>query len=152
MKKLRYIVAIVLVAFCSTAKAGGIMVMNPVAAASPTAQTKNGAIYLSIMNMGVTSDTLINITTPAATSAVLHQSKDENGVMKMITLDQLEIPAGATIDILPGHLHIMLKGMKAPLKLGYHLALDLEFKKAGHIVVDVVVGKTDDMNGMKHTN
>ena len=128
------------------------MVMNPVAAASPTTQTKNGAIYLSIMNMGETADTLINITTPAAASAVLHESKDQNGVMKMIMLDQLEIPAGTTVDILPGHLHIMLTGMKAPLKLGNHVALDLEFKKAGHIAVDAVVGKFGDMTGMKHTN
>jgi periplasmic copper chaperone A len=129
-----------------------IMIMNPVAAPSLTSQTKTGAVYLSIMNMGKGSDQLIGISTPAAESAMLHKSNDENGVMKMEMLDQLEIPAGATIDILPGHMHIMLMGLKAPLKLGDHVPLEMEFKKSGKVSVDAIVGKVDDTANMKHTN
>jgi periplasmic copper chaperone A len=129
-----------------------IMIMNPVAAPSLTSQTKTGAVYLSIMNMGKDSEQLIGISTPAAESAMLHKSNDENGVMKMEMLDQLEIPAGATIDILPGHMHIMLMGLKAPLKLGDHVPLELEFKKSGKVSADAIVGKIEDMTNMKHTN
>jgi periplasmic copper chaperone A len=129
-----------------------IMIMNPMAAPSLTSQTQTGAVYLSIMNMGEDSEQLIGISTPAAQSAMLHKSNDENGVMKMEMLDQLEIPAGATIDILPGHMHIMLMGLKAPLKLGDHVPLELEFKKSGKVSVDAIVGKVDDMANMKHTN
>ena len=129
-----------------------IMIMNPIAAPSLTSLTKTGAVYLSIMNMGKDTDQLIGISTPAAESTMLHKSNDENGVMKMEMLDQLEIPAGATVDILPGHMHIMLMGLKAPLKIGDQVLLELEFKKSGKISVDAIVGKIDDMANMKHTN
>ena len=76
-----------------------IMISNAIAAPSPTATSKTGAVYMSIMNMGKQNDALISVSTPVATSAMLHESKDEIGVMKMEMLDQLEIPAGETIDI-----------------------------------------------------
>ena len=83
---------------------------------------------------------------------MLHKSKDENGVMKMEMLDQLEIPAGTTIDILPGHMHIMLMGLKSQLEIGDHVQVELVFKTSGKISVDAVVRKIDDMANMKHTN
>ena len=134
------------------ALAQDIMIMNAIAAPSPTTQSKTGAVYMSIMNMGKQNDDLLSISTPVATSAMLHESKDENGVMKMEMLDQLEIPAGEAIDIQPGHMHIMLMGLKAPLKIGDHLMLNMVFKVSGNISVDTIVGKTDDMPNMKHKN
>ena len=134
------------------ASAQDILIMNPIAASSLTSASKTGAVYLSIMNMGKDSDQLIGISTPAAESAMLHKSKDENGVMKMEMLDQLEIPAGTTIDILPGHMHIMLMGLKSQLKIGDHVPVELAFKTSGKISVDAVVRKIDDMANMKHTN
>ncbi len=134
------------------ASAQDILIMNPIAASSLTSASKTGAVYLSIMNMGKDSDQLIGISTPAAESAMLHKSKDENGVMKMEMLDQLEIPAGTTIDILPGHMHIMLMGLKSQLKIGDHVQVELVFKTSGKISVDAVVRKIDDMANMKHTN
>ncbi len=134
------------------AVAQDIMIMNPLAAPSLTLTSKTGAVYLSIMNMGKDNDQLIGISTPVAESAMLHKSKDDNGVMKMEMLDQLDIPAGVTIDILPGEMHIMLLGLKSQLKLGDHVPLELVFKKSGKISVDAVVGKIEDMTNMKHTN
>ena len=128
------------------------MIMNAIAAPSPTATSKTGAVYMSIMNMGKQNDALISVSTPVATSAMLHESKDENGVMKMEMLDQLEIPAGQTVDILPGQMHIMLVGLKAPFKIGEHVPLELIFKKSGKMSVDAIVGKTDGMANMKHKN
>jgi periplasmic copper chaperone A len=134
------------------AVAQDIMITNPLAAPSLTSASKTGAVYLSIMNMGKASDELIGISTPVAKSAMLHKSKDENGVMKMEMLDQLYIPAGATIDVLPGKMHIMLLELKSQLKIGDHVPLELVFKKSGKISVDAVVGKVEDMTNMKHTN
>jgi periplasmic copper chaperone A len=134
------------------AVAQDIMIMNPLAAPSLTSASKTGAVYLSIMNMGKDSDELIDISTPVAESAMLHKSEDKDGVMKMEMLDQLDIPAGTTIDILPGKMHIMLLGLKSQLKFGDHVPLELVFKKSGKISVDAVVGKIEDMTNMKHTN
>ena len=129
-----------------------IIVKNAIAAPSLTSQSKTGAVYLSIMNMGAKSDELIGMSSTAASSAMLHQSKDENGVMKMEMLDILEIPAGKTVDILPGQMHIMLMELKATLKTGDHVVLELEFKNSGKVSVDAIVGKLEDITNMNHTN
>ena len=126
--------------------------MNAVAAPSLTSQAKTGAVYLSIINLGQANDELIRISTPVAGSAMLHESKNENGVMKMEMLDYLEIPAGKTVDIQPGHMHIMLMDLNTPLKTGDHLSLELEFKNSGKVSVDAIVGKLDDITNMKLTN
>jgi copper(I)-binding protein len=153
MKSLIFCFAIIMsVHLGQQASAQDIMIMNPIAAPSLTSQTKTGAVYLSIMNMGKNGDQLIEISSPAAASAMLHKSKDENGIMKMEMLDQLEIPAGATIDILPGNMHIMLMGLNTPLKIGDHVPVELRFKQSGKVLVDAIVGKIDDMANMKHTN
>ena len=153
MKIISVCIALILSLFLAEqAFAQDIMVMNAVAAPSLTSQAKTGAVYLSIMNMGKTNDELIRISTLVATSAMLHESKDENGVMKMEMLDTLEFPAGKTVDILPGHLHIMLMDLKKPLKTGDHVAIELEFKNSGNVSVDAIVGKLDEISTMKHSN
>jgi periplasmic copper chaperone A len=146
------LVSIVWTASTGFSNAQDMMVMKPVVAAPALAQAKTAAAYLELMNMGKQDDVLLSITTPAAETAMLHESKDENGVMRMMMLDHLDIPAGKTVVIAPGHMHIMLTGLKAPLKIGDHVALALAFKKSGRISVDALVGKIDEMKLMKHTN
>ncbi len=153
MKAIIFCCAILLSAVLGQrAGAQDIMIMNLIATPSLTPQSRTGAVYLSIMNMGKDSDQLIGISTPVAESAMLHKSEDKNGIMKMEMLDHLEIPAGATVDIKPGQMHIMLTDLKAPLRVGDHVPLEMTFKKSGKISIDAVVGKIDDMANMKHTN
>jgi periplasmic copper chaperone A len=153
MKKFVFCICVLVGAFLAQqATAQDIVIMNPIAAPSLTSQIKTGAVYLSIMNTGKENDELISISTSAAASAMLHKSEDKAGVMQMEMVHQLEIPAGVTIDILPGHMHIMLTDLKTPLKIGDHVALELQFKKSGKITVDAVVGKIDEMANMKHSN
>jgi len=59
--------------------------------------------------------------------------------MRMREMQGLELPAGKTVMLAPGGLHLMLTGLKAPLKLGDKLALKLRFEKAGEVEVTVNV-------------
>ena len=54
----------------------------------------------------------------------------------MLTID---IPPGQTVELKPGQLHMMLVGLKAPLKAGDMLPLTLRFEKAGDVKVDLKV-------------
>jgi len=87
-----------------------------------------GAVYLMIMSTKDT--TLVSVQTDAADHAQIHSMTMDNGVMKMRELDSLPIPAGKMINLLPGGLHLMLVGLKKPLKAGEQVALTLEFKDA----------------------
>jgi copper(I)-binding protein len=48
--------------------------------------------------------------------------------MKMRELESLPIPAGKMINLSPGGMHLMLVGLKKPLKEGEQVALTLVFK------------------------
>jgi periplasmic copper chaperone A len=122
--------------------ASDIMVMNATARASLTPVARTGAIYLSIMNHGSADDKLLSITTAAATAAQVHETTMDGDVMKMrVVEDGLAIAAGATVDLKPGGFHIMLTGLKAPLKKGDTVTLELTFEKAGVVNVDAPVGE-----------
>jgi len=49
----------------------------------------------------------------------------------------------------PGGLHVMLIGLKQPLKVGESFPLTLTFEKAGKLDVTVTVEKSAAMSGMK---
>jgi copper(I)-binding protein len=66
-------------------------------------------------------------------------------VMKMRRLAGVAIPAGQTVALAPGAMHLMLVGLKAPLREGQSFALTLTFAKAGRQTVMVRVGKVGAM-------
>ena len=66
--------------------------------------------------------------------------KMDNGVMKMRPVEGgLEIKPGQTVQLDPGGYHVMLMGLKQPLKEGEHFKATLEFEKAGKVDVDFTI-------------
>lgn len=122
-------------------KLGTLELGHPWSRAMPETST-TGAAYLSIKNTGKETDTLLSASTPRADKAELHVHLNDNGVMRMRELSAgVDIAAGSEVKFAPGSYHIMLMGLKQPLKAGEHFPLTLKFAKAGTITVDVVVEK-----------
>ena len=67
----------------------------------------------------------------------------------MLPVVALEIPAGGSVDLKPGGYHIMLMGLKAPLKKGGMVMLQLKFEHAG--LVDVMANVGDVAEDHAHT-
>jgi copper(I)-binding protein len=120
-------------------KLGALEIGHPWARATPpTAPTGGG--FLSVRNTGTTPDRLISASSPAAESVQVHEMKMEGSVMRMRELaGGLEIAPGATVTLAPGGLHLMMMGLKAPLKQGERVPLTLVFEKAGKIDVELAV-------------
>jgi periplasmic copper chaperone A len=135
--------ALMLAAFSGFAQAvfaGDIAVTQAMARASLTPTITSGAVYLSLKNSGTTDDRLMSITTPAAASSMIHETTIVNDVMKMrMVEDGLLLAAGETVEMKTGGTHVMLMGLKAPLKKGETIVLELAFEKAGVVSVDVPV-------------
>ena len=91
-----------------------------------------GAVYLTIENKGGASDRIVGVKSSVAQSAMLHQTVDESGVSTMRTADGSVAP-GTTLDMKPGGSHIMLMGLKAPLKEGETVDVTLSFEKSGEV-------------------
>lgn len=78
--------------------------------------------------------TLVGFSTPAAKTAELHTMVHENGVMKMRQVKSIELPAGKRVNLVEGGYHLMLIGLKAPLKAGETVPLTLDVKVANKVV------------------
>ena len=128
-----------IIAVVVAAHAGDVMVSGAFARASATPAAKAGAVYFTIRNEGGTADKLTAVTTDAAETAMLHENVEENGVVSMRHLMDLPIAPKETVTLSPRKLHVMLMGLKAPLKKGEYLALTLTFEKAGEVEIDVPV-------------
>ncbi len=112
-------------------------------ATPPTA--KSGVAYLQIENTGASDDALLAASSTVANNTMIHETKVTDGVMTMSHVMKLSIPAGETVKLEPSGLHVMLMGLKAPLKATASYKLTLTFEKAGEITIDVPVllpGKT----------
>ena len=120
-------------------KLGALEIGHPWARATPpTAPTGGG--FLSVKNTGTTPDRLISVSSPAAETVQVHEMKMEGNVMRMREIaGGLEIPPGATVTLAPGGMHLMMMGLKAPLKQGERVPLSLVFEKAGKIDVELAV-------------
>ena len=99
----------------------------------------NGAVYLVIENDGAGADRLVEISTPRARTAHLHETRRDDGMARMRGIGTLEIPPHATVTLAPGGLHIMLMGLERPLVPGDTLPLRLRFLKAGEMEVAVAI-------------
>lgn len=134
---------------------GDITVQSIWARATPPG-AKTAAVYLTLANKGKTDDKLVGASTPVAGMAGLHTEIMDNGVMKMRPVKAVDIKPGATATLKPGGRHVMLMGLKQPLKQGDHFPITLTFAHAPPLTVQVEVAKVGapgpdmgDMHGMK---
>lgn len=127
-------------------KAGDLRIDHPYATPSRPGMSTGSVYFRGIRNTGSTPDRLLSASTPASASVEIHRMQMVKGgqgeVMQMRAVPSLEIPAGATVVMkhgtTDGH-HLMLIGLKAPLKDGDRFPVTLRFEKAGTHEVKVWV-------------
>ena len=117
---------------------GDIAITQAWARATP-GPTPNGAAYLTLLNRGKTPDRLIAAATPVAKRAGLHTHLMDSGIMKMRPVSAIDVAPKSPTVLKPSGLHIMLFGLKKPLKEGEKFPLTLTFERAGQITLDVDV-------------
>jgi copper(I)-binding protein len=121
--------------------------------ARPTAGPASaGAVWFTVTNDGP-ADQLIGASTPVAASAGVHETIDDNGVMKMRPVPSLTLDTGKPVTLKPGGYHVMLMGLKSPLKAGDSFPLTITFAHAPPQTVTVKVeaggGAMPGMPGMR---
>lgn len=98
------------------------------------------AAYLIISNNGTGEDRLVGASSTAAEMTMIHQSSSENGVARMRHLGEgLEIPSKAALQLAPGGTHVMLMGLKQPLKAGETIPVELKFERSEPRAIDVKI-------------
>lgn len=99
-----------------------------------------GAAFMSITNNGSTDCVLGAASAPQVTDrAELHTHVEENGVMSMVQVDSITIPAGTTHALERGGDHVMFMATKAPMAQGDEFELNLDFGTCGTVPVTLRV-------------
>lgn len=136
-------------AFAHGYKLGAIDITHPWARATPKGAKVAGG-YMTLVNTGADADRLVAVSTPAAGRVELHEMAVENGIMRMRPLAQgIAIPAGETVTLAPGGLHVMFLDLAGPLTEGKRFSGQLVFEKAGTIDVEFAV-EAMAARGSKH--
>ena len=138
MKRLIVAAIFILAVSPFTAAKAAIQIDSPWAA-QQLDMTKPGGIFMKIVNGGANADKLLSVSTPVAKVAQLHNAKMKKGKMRMRRTKALEIAPGKAVSLKHDGLHIMLVGLKAPLKKGTSFPVTLKFEKAGTVEVQVTV-------------
>ena len=124
--------------------AGALAISHPWARAT-AASAKTGALYLTVANHGTEADRLLGVSTEVAGRCELHLSETTGDMMTMRMVESVELPAGGNATFAPQGAHVMLMGLKAPLKKGSHFAATLHFEKAGDVAIEVAVQGIADL-------
>jgi hypothetical protein len=127
--------------------AGDLTIGHPYIPA-PIAAAKSAGGYLTVTNSGSTPDRLIGVEVPQVAQAMLHTTTfSADGVATMSHLEAIDIPAGATVALERGGMHVMLMGLAEPLTVGQLVPATLIFETAGRVEVEFSVdeaAKGDD--------
>ncbi|QPF75189.1 copper chaperone PCu(A)C [Roseateles sp. DAIF2] len=71
---------------------------------------------------------IVEVRSPVAGVAEIHEMKMEGSVMKMRALPALELAAGQVVELKPGGYHVMLMDLKTQVKPGDQVPLTLVFE------------------------
>jgi periplasmic copper chaperone A len=116
----------------------GITVKDPFARPSPMKGGTGGA-FMEITNNGE-ADRLVSAQSPVAGTVEIHETVNDNGVMRMVPQpDGFELPANETLILKPGGKHIMLMQLVAPLEGGQEIEITLNFEKHASIQLQVPI-------------
>jgi copper(I)-binding protein len=155
LPSLRLPLASLLLAAAQLACAQGAAPKVEGAWARPTVAGQSaGGGFLRITG-GSAADKLVAARTPVSPSVELHTMTMDGDVMRMRAIDAIAVPAGKTVELKPGGLHLMFVGLQQPLAAGAQFPLTLRFEKAGEVTVQVKVTATppagaDAAHGHKH--
>ena len=137
MKKPSRLVAVAAFALlaCAAARAQ-VSVDHPWVRTTVAQQTTTGA-FMTITS--VQGGKLVSASSPIAASVEVHEMKMDGDLMRMRSVAALPLPAGKPVEMKPNGFHMMLMGLKAPLKAGdvVPIKLVVEDAKGKRQTVDV---------------
>jgi copper(I)-binding protein len=105
------LLALILIATPWLAQAGPMFTVDePYARAVPPGQP-NSAAFMAITNHDDQDHALVSASSSVSEVTELHTHTMEDGMMKMRQIEKIELPAGETVKLQPGGLHVMLIGL-----------------------------------------
>ncbi|WP_290908174.1 copper chaperone PCu(A)C [Halomonas sp.] len=126
--------------------AQSLAVENAQVRAVPPVSTTTAA-FMVLHNRGDSDLAVVDAHSPAARVAELHNHVDVDGVMQMRRVDEIGVPAGASTELAPGGLHLMLIDLMAPLHEGDEVEITLVLDSDETLTLSAPVKRIEVMGG-----
>jgi copper(I)-binding protein len=142
---------LILLTFLATAMAGPAVLVEGqwIREAPPTSTVL--AAYMVLRNTGDTARTITRIDSPDFGSSQIHRTVVEDGVAKMLAVENLQLPARGSETFEPGGLHLMLFDPQRPLRDGDSVILVIHDDTGDSVTVQApVLRKTGETDHAHH--
>jgi copper(I)-binding protein len=144
LKHLSSLLVLSLVALSGTALAESatdqVSVSDAYVRAVPPGQP-NSASFMEITNGSSTDHALVGGSSPAAEVLELHTHTMEGGMMRMRQIEKIDLPAGQSVKLQPGGLHVMLIGLKQNLVPDENVPITLKYEDGSEVTIEAPVRK-----------
>lgn len=124
--------ALLLLAACQAPPAGpeyeatGAFIYAPLTPAQ-------GAGYLVLHNRTGVADTLVAVSVDWARQTTIHQTVEDGGMMRMSHLSEVPVPAGDSVVLAPGGIHLMFMNLSRMPVAGDSVLIALQLRRGGRI-------------------
>ncbi|MGB3622284.1 copper chaperone PCu(A)C [Ketobacter sp. MCCC 1A13808] len=112
--------------------------------------TGTTAAYFELKNESKRDRVLVKASSAVAETAEMHMVVGAHGVTAMRPVKKFDVLSGRSISFEPGGRHIMLIGLKQPLKEGETVTVELEFSDGEKLEVPLTVKRDADDSESHH--
>ena len=134
MRKALFLLPLALVATACHKKPAELYVDNAVVNLSPV--RGNPSVAYFTVHGGDTDTKLIQVSSPVAIKAEMHESTSQDGVMSMQQVREVDIPAKSEVKFAPGGKHVMFWNVNPGITAGKAMTLIFTFADGNEIQVD----------------
>ena len=144
-------IMLMLLSFMSVATAGAaVHVDAPWIREAPPASTVLAG-YMVLRNSGDTARTVTHIDSPDFKNSQIHRTVMEDGMAKMLPVEELQLPVHSSVSLEPGGLHLMLFDPLRDMHDGDIVTLVIHYANGeSHTVQAPVLRKTGEHNHAHH--
>lgn len=102
--------------------------------------SRPGVTYMTLRNIGPEPVVVTGLRTDLAMMPMIHATTtDAQGVTRMSHMEEVQIPAGETVALAPGGLHVMLMDLQRPMVEGESYSLSVIFADGTEASIEVPI-------------
>lgn len=110
----------------------------------PAVPGNPGAVYFSVINSSNSDATVVGVDISGAGNAMLHRTVMTEGMASMADMEELIVPAGKTVSLRPGEMHVMAMDLNPELVEGGETEATLIFANGDKASFPVIIRGAGD--------
>jgi periplasmic copper chaperone A len=130
---LRWLLVAMVLAVPLSAAEPGIKVEDPWVRVT-FGQSRATAGYMTLSDQSGKGNVLVGLEMAGGARAEIHETVTEGDIVKMRMVKSVPIPAGGKAELTPTGGHIMIMGLKEPLKVGDTVPMKLKFADGSELM------------------